>query len=420
MRDSTQSTICKFLPCYSYPTRAAGIGAMAALLLLSLGCGSKKQQNAAMAAPPAAPVTVASAEQKAIPVELRAIGTAQAYRTVDVKSQVNGQIEKVLFRQGDYVKTGQTLFQLDKRPFKAALDQAVGNLAKDKANAVDQRAQANRDNALLKAQVVAAQVAEQQEAAAQSALAAVQADQAAVETARVNLSYTDIKAPIDGRAGAILVNVGNVVQPNATNALTVINQISPIYVQFSIPEAQLTEIRQHKAGTLKVTALPPNQSTGPTGKLTFVNNAVDTTTGTIQLMATFQNHDGVLWPGEFLNIELQLGVEPKAVVIPDVAVQTSQQGNYVYVVEQDGTAKMQPVTTAFTYRGLAVISSGVTPGEKVIVNGQIRVIPNSKVQIVKTVPTEIGPPEVSQPGEAQTTTAQNQNGATTNGSGGPQ
>jgi multidrug efflux system membrane fusion protein len=365
---------------------------------------------------PAAPVTVATAEQQSIPVDVHAIGTAQPYRTVDVKSQVNGQIQRVLFQQGDFVQKGQILFQLDKRPFQAALDQAEGNLAKDKANAVDQRAQANRDNALLKAGVIATQAAEQQDAAAQAAQASVQADQAAVETAKVNLSYTDIRAPIDGRAGAILVNVGNVVQSNSTNPLTVINQISPIYVAFSVPEAQLPELQKHKSGSLPVTAIPPKQSSGPKGKLTFLNNTVDTATGTIQLMATFPNRDNVLWPGEFLDVQLQLGVEPHAIVVPAAAVQTSQQGNYVYVVEQNGTAKMQPVTSTRSYRGLAVIQQGVQPGEQVIVNGQIRVIPNSPVKVVQTVPTQAGPPQTTQPQEAAQT-AQNQG---SNGSGGPQ
>ena len=391
--------------------------ASCALVVVS-GCGSKNDtKQAANTPPPAAAVTVAVAEQQPVPIQITAIGTAQAYRTVEVRSQVNGQIQRVLFRQGDSVKKGQILFQLDKRPFQAALDQAVGTLAKDKANAVDQRAQANRDNALLKAGVIAVQMAQQQEAAAQSAQAAVQADQAAVETARVNLSYTDIKAPIDGRAGAILVNVGNVVQANSTNPLTVINQISPIYVQFSVPEAQLPELQKHKSGTLEVTAIPPNQTTGPTGKLTFINNAVDTATGTIQLMATFPNRDNVLWPGEFLNVQLQLGVEPNAVVVPAQAVQTSQQGNYVYVVQQNGTASMQPVTSSRDYRGLAVIQKGVQPGTRVVVDGQMRVIPNNPVNIVKTIPTEPGP---VQPAQAQQTqqTAENQGGA--DGAGGPQ
>ncbi|HVZ17284.1 MAG TPA: efflux RND transporter periplasmic adaptor subunit [Terriglobales bacterium] len=347
---------------------------------------------------------------------ISAIGTAQAYKTVEIRSQVNGQIERVLFKQGDFLKAGQIIFQLDKRPFKAALDQAIGNLAKDKANAADQRAQADRDNALLKAGVIAVQVAEQQEATAQAAQAAVQADAAAVETAKVNLSYTDIKAPIDGRAGAILVNLGNVVQANSTNPLTVINQISPIYVQFSIPEAQLPAVQKRKSGTLTVTAFPPSQTTGPQGKLTFVNNAVDPTTGTIQLMATFPNKDHVLWPGQFLNVQLELGVQPNAIVVPADAVQTSQQGNYVFVVQQNGTALMQPVTSSRNYRGLAVIQSGVQPGQKVIVNGQIRVIPNNPVNVVKTIPTEPGPIQPAAQPE-QTQTAQNQSGTA---GGGPQ
>lgn len=370
--------------------------AMLAVILTMAGCGSKQgDAKTAATGPPAASVTVAKAEQMNVPVNVQAIGTAQPYRTVQVKSQVNGQIDKVLFQQGDYVRQGQVLFQLDKRPFQAALDQALGTLAKDKANAADQRAQANRNNALLKAGVIAPQLAQTQEAAAESAAAAVQADQAAVETARVNLSYTEIKSPIDGRAGAILVNLGNVVQANGQNPLTVINQITPIYVQFNLPEAQLTAIQQHKTGTLEVKASPPKQPATATGKLTFVNNAVDTATGTIQLMATFPNRDRTLWPGEFLNVAVQLGTDQHAVVVPAAAVQTSQQGNYVYTVKQDGTAVMQPVQSTRTYEGLAVVDKGVQPGATVIVNGQMRVIPNNKVNVTKTVPTEPTPGEAA-------------------------
>jgi len=379
----------------------------------AVGCGAKKNEQPQGGAPPAAPVTVALAEQQSVPIQVHAIGTAQPYRTVQVKSQVNGQIEKVLFEQGDYVRQGQVLFQLDKRPFQAALDQALGTLAKDKANAADQRAQANRDEALLKAKVIAQQLAETQEAAAQSAAATVQADQAAVETARVNLSYTEIKAPIDGQAGAILVNIGNVAQANSTNALTIINQVTPIYVQFSVPEAQLAEIRKHKLGTLSVSASPPKQPITAQGKLTFINNTVDPSTGTIQLMATFDNRDRKLWPGAFLSVGLQLGVE-NAVVVPAGAIQTSQQGNYVYTVRQDDTAVMQPVQTSRTYQGLAVVEKGIQAGNKVVVNGQMRVIPNNKVKVTKTVPTE------PVPEQSQDATQQAASGAGGSGSGEPE
>jgi multidrug efflux system membrane fusion protein len=359
-------------------------------LLLTVGCGGKQGNTALAAAPPAPPVTVAVAKQEAIPIQINAIGNAQPYRTVDVKPMVAGQIERVLFAQGDYVHKGQVLFKLDPRPFQAALDQALGNLAKDRATAADQKADANRDDALLKAGVIAVQVAQQQQALAQSGAATVQADEAAVETARVNLGYTDIKAPIDGRAGAILVNVGNVVQTNTTNPLTVINQISPIYVQFNIPEAQLPEIQKHKLGMLNVEAYPPNQPDGSQGKLTFINNAVDPTTGTIQLMGTFPNRDQKLWPGQFLNVVLQLGENPKATVVPATAIQTGQQGTYVYVVQSDGMVVMRPVKTSLTYRQLAVVESGAAPGDRVIVDGQIRVVPDHKVNVTKTVPTVPG------------------------------
>jgi multidrug efflux system membrane fusion protein len=399
--------------------RNAAVVAAVSALLVAAGCDSNQQKSktALAVGPPPPPVTVALAKQENVPIEIHAIGTGQPYRTVDVKPQVNGQIQSVLFHQGDFVRKGQILFQLDKRPFQAALDQALGNLAKDKANAADQRAQANRDNALYKAGVIALQLAQQQEAQAQSAAAAVQADEAAVETARVNLSYTDIKAPIDGMAGAILVNIGNVVQANSSNPLTIINQISPMYVQFSIPEGQLPNVQKYRLGTLDVQAYPPNQPTAAEGKLTFINNTVDPTTGTIQLMGTFPNTNRVLWPGEFLNVVLQLGTESNAVVVPADAVQTGQQGNYVFVVQPNGTAAMKPVKTSRDYRGLAVIQSGVVPGEKVIVNGQIKVIPNGQVNVVKTIPTVRGREQTDQPGSNQAVEAQNGGGAN---SGGPQ
>jgi multidrug efflux system membrane fusion protein len=354
--------------------------------LLFTACGRKQQQNTARPAFPAAPVTVAVAEQTPVPIEVNAIGNAQAYRTVQVKSMVDGQIERVLLKQGDDVRSGQLMFQLDRRPFQAALDQAEGKLAQDEATAANARAQAARSDALLKAGVLAPQDAQAQEAQAAAYTAAVKADKAAVETAHVNLGYTDIRAPISGRAGAILVNLGNLVKANDTNPLTTLNQVTPIYVAFNIPEAQLPAVRARAQAGLQVQAFVPNDPQPELGTLTFIDNAVDQTTGTIKLMGTFRNQSRKLWPGQFFNVRLVLGTDPHAVVVPASAVQNGENGKYIYVVKADGTAVMQPVTSSRNYRQLAVVDKGIQAGERVIVDGQYRVIPNTKVQIVRTVP----------------------------------
>lgn len=367
-----------------------------ALTVWLAGCGGGQQPapGAAAGRPPgAAPpsVTVAVAQQQPVPVEIDAIGSAQPYRTVQIKSMVDGQISKVLLRQGQDVHAGDLLFQLDRRPFQAALDQALGKLAQDKATAAYNQAQAQRDQTLEKWGVIAPQASQQQQAQAQAGNAAVQADQAAVETARVNLGYTDIRAPIDARAGAILVNLGNLVRSNDTNPLVTLNQVTPIYVQFNVPEAQMEAVRAAGVGRLAVQAFPPNDSQTARGTLTFMDNSVDAATGTIRLMATFSNRDRRLWPGEFLNVHLLLGTNRHAVVVPESALQTGQQGKYVYVVEPDGTAVARNVTSPQSYRQLAVITSGVQPGERVIVAGQIKVIPNSKVQVANVAPVSPNP-----------------------------
>lgn len=366
---------------------------LAGLALLLFGCGSKGDVAAtaskSAAAPP--PVTVAVARQQKVPVEINAIGNAQPYRTVQVKSLVDGQIIRVDFQQGDNVRAGELLFQLDKRPFQAALDQALGKLAQDEATAANSKAMAARANELLKQGVLAVQDVQTTTSQAQASAAAVQADKAAVETAKVNLGYTDIRAPISGKAGAILVNLGNLVKANDTNPLTTINQVEPIYVSFNIPEAELAALRAKGTSHLKVSAAPPNQQNAAKGTLTFIDNAVDATTGTIRLMGTFANRDQKLWPGEYLNVQLVLGVDPNAIVVPATAVQTGQQGKFVYVVQPDGTAVATPVNTSRNYQQLAVISSGLTPGKSVIIDGQERVVPNAKVNVVRTVQTQPSP-----------------------------
>ena len=353
-------------------------------LLILVGCGQKQQTTVSANEGP--PVTVAVAAQQAVPIEIDAIGNAQPYRAVQVKSMVDGQIDRVELRQGQDVRAGQVLFELDKRPFQAALDQALGKLAQDEATATNNKALAARANSLLKQGVLALQDVQTSDAQAQASAAAVQADKAAVETARVNLGYTDIKAPINARAGAILVNLGNLVKANDTNPLTTLNEIEPIYVSFNIPESDLTTLRAKGDTHLKVSAFPPNAPKPEIGTLTFIDNAVDATTGSIKLMATFPNHKRMLWPGEYLNVRLVLGTDPHAVVVPSTAVQTGQQGKYVYVVQPDGTAVIKPVNSPRNYGQLAVIQSGIAAGDRVIVDGQVRVVPNNKVSITRTIP----------------------------------
>lgn len=357
-----------------------------ALAIAGCGSGSSNGSNSVHAAGAAAPqVTVSVAVEQAVPIEIQAIGNAQAYRAVQVKSMVDGQIDRVLLKQGDYVHAGQLMFELDKRPFQAALDQAIGNQAKDQATAANNQANSQRAQALLKEGVLAVQDAQTTESAAQASLAAVQADKAAEQTARVNLSYAEIRAPIEGRAGEILINLGNLVKANDTNPLTTINQIEPIYVSFNVPEADLAAVRAGGLGKMPVQAAQPNSKQSETGTLTFIDNAVDATTGTIKLLATFPNHDRQLWPGEFLNLTLQVGVDQHAVIVPAAAIQTGPNGKFVYTVQADGSANVTPVNSTRTYKQLAVVQSGLKAGDKVIVDGQMGVVPNNKVNVVKTV-----------------------------------
>jgi multidrug efflux system membrane fusion protein len=341
---------------------------------------------------PPAPVVAGKVTQRDIPVQVTAIGNVEAYQAVQIKSMVNGQISQVLFKEGQDVRKGQLLFTLDKRPFEAELQKAIGTLQRDEAQAANSRAQAERYTALEKDGVIAHEQAEQQRAQAQADAAAVYADRATVNAARVQLQYTDIRAPIDARAGAVQINlgtVGNLVKANDTTYLVQLNQIQPIYTSFSIPERTLDEVRRYAAtGSLKVLAYQKGQSTSPAeGILTFIDNYIDTQTGTVRLKATFPNQDRQLWPGEFVDVVLNLSTWKNAIVVPTKAIQTGQQGEYVYVITPQSTAESRPVTTSGTYQDLTLVTSGLEPGEQVVVNGQLRVAPNGKVIVQSTVPT---------------------------------
>lgn len=354
-------------------------------VFFAVGCGNKEAVQAAGTARPPAPVVVASVEQRDVPVQINVIGNVEAYQTVQIRSQVNGQIEHIFFKEGQDVNQGQLLFQLDKRPFQADLEKAIGNLRHDEATAENSRLQAERYTALEKQGVTSREQADLQRAQAKADASAVKADQAAVDAARVQLQYTDIKAPINARTGALMINLGNLVKANDTPFLVQLNQVTPIYVTFSIPETSLGEVRRYSTSRpLKVLAYPKGQSSPAEGRLTFIDNGVDTQTGTVKLKATFVNKDRRLWPGEFVDAALELSVQKNAIVVPTKAVQTGQQGEYVYVVTADSTAEPRLVKTSGTYQDLTLVADGLKTGERVIVNGQLRVAPNAKVVVQST------------------------------------
>lgn len=361
---------------------------VAAALVLS-GCANKDRNQAPGSAGdrPAAPVVVASVEQRDIPVQIRAIGNVEAYQTVQIRSQVNGQIQKIFFKEGEDVREGQLLFQLDKRPFQSDLEKAIGQMKHDQAQAENSRIQAERYSTLEKESVASHEQAEQLRAQAKADASAVEADKAAVDAARVQLQYTDIVAPINARAGALMINLGNLVKANDTPYLVQLNQVTPIYVTFSVPEVNLDRVRRFTSGQLKVLAYPKGQSDSPAeGRLTFIDNGVDTTTGMFKLKGTYQNKDRRLWPGQFVDVALELYTQKDAVVVPTKAIQTGQQGEYVYVVRTDSTAESRTVKTTGVYQNLTLISEGLKTGEHVIVNGQLRVAPNAKVMVQGTLP----------------------------------
>jgi multidrug efflux system membrane fusion protein len=356
------------------------------------------------------PVTVALAVQKDVPVEVQVIGNVEAYSTISVKAQVSGELTIAHFQEGDYVKKNALLFTIDRRPLEAALNQSIANEARDEATLGQAQANLARDTAqakyaesqssryteLFQQQVVSRDQTEQLRATADAANQAVAADQAAIasaraaigaskaaiDNARVQLSYTEIKSPIDGRTGNLTVKQGNVVMANNMELVT-INEVEPIYVTFSVPESQLPAIKRYMAqGKLPVRARPQDDAGGDeNGTLTFVDNSVDVTTGTIKLKGTFPNTDHKLWPGEFVRVTLRLTTENNAVVVPNEAVQTGQNGSYVYVVKPDHSAETRNVTTGARVGQDMVIEDGLQSGETVVTEGQLRIAPGSHVAI---------------------------------------
>ena len=356
------------------------------------------------------PVVVTTVTQKDVPIEIQVIGNVEAYSTITVKAQAGGELTNVYFHEGDYVKKGDQLFTIDQRPFQAqlsqadanlardtaALSQAEANLARDVAQEKFAQSQASRMDELFKAGVMSKEQTDQQRSSADALSQAVNADKASIEsakaqigaakaaidTAKVQLGYTTIRSPIDGRTGNLMVKQGNVVAMNTTDLIT-IAEVQPIYVTFSVPEANLAEVKRYMAeGKLPVTAAPQDDaSKKETGVLTFIDNTVDATTGTIKLKGTFQNADRALWPGQFVRVTLRLTTQPNAIILPNQAVQTGQEGQFVYVVKPDRSVEFRPVVTGARVDQDLVIEKGVQPGETVVTEGQLRLAPGSHIML---------------------------------------
>jgi multidrug efflux system membrane fusion protein len=365
-------------------TRTWCVGLLLGSLLTLGGCGSKPVKSEGMNMQFRVPVTVAKAATKSVPVQVEAIGNVEAFTNVSVRTQMAGEIERAYFTQGQDVKKGQLLFTLDRRPFQATLSQLEANLARDQAQLANAQAQAERNNKLFEAGIISKDQYETFRTTAQAQGASVRADQAAIENAKVNLSYCSIYSPIDGRTGSYQVYPGNIAKVSDT-VLVVINQIRPIYVTFAVPEQYLVEVKEYQArGPLVVEARIPNDPHAPSlGQLAFIDNAVDMASGTIKMRAKFPNADNRLWPGQFINVVMRLTLQLNATVVPSQSVQTGQVGKYLFVVKSDNTADLRPVVVGATVQGETVIEKGVAPGETVVTDGQLLLAPGSPVEIKK-------------------------------------
>jgi multidrug efflux system membrane fusion protein len=368
----------------------AGIGLV---LIVALGLEAGCSKPAPPKQPPTVRVHVAAAVQKPMPVQLNEVGTGEAYLTVNVKSRIDAVVDAVHFKEGQDVKQGDVLFTLDARPFQAALDQALASLARDTVQQKNAAMLADHTAELLKKGYAAQEDYDQARTSADALAAAVKADQAACQLAQLQLSYCTIASPIDARTGAVLVDAGNSIKANDV-PLAVLNQVSPLYVSFAVPEENLSAIReQMAAGPLSVEALIPGEEDKPEqGTLTFVDNQVDTTTGTILLKGTFENKDRRLWPGQFVNVVLTLSVEHDAVVVPSQAVQVGQQGQFIFVLKPDETVQSRPVVVDREIGGQSVIAKGIAAGETVVTDGQLQLVSGTKVEVAtEGEPAKEGP-----------------------------
>jgi multidrug efflux system membrane fusion protein len=329
------------------------------------------------------PITVATAVQKPMPLELRVIGTVEASSTVAVRAQLTGELMSVTFKEGDDVKEGQVLFTLDRRPLDAALKQAEANLQRDLAQAVNADAQAARAAELAGRGIATREQVDTAKANADALQGTIAADRAALENASVQLQYATIKAPLSGRTGALMVHPGNLVRANDATSLVVINQLSPINVTFAVPEAQLGMLKRYlDQGQVHVEVQPPNDDSNPSeGRITFVDNSVDQTTGTIKVKGSFPNSDRRLWPGQFVNVVMTLATDPNAIVVPTAAVQAGPDGSYVYVVKDDKTVELRPIGVGRSSGNETIVAKGLKGGETVVTDGHLRLVPGSHIAV---------------------------------------
>ena len=332
---------------------------------------------------PVVPVSAATVIQKAVPVQIRAIGNIEAYSTVSVKSQIGGILTHVHFKEGQDVLKGDLLFTIDPRPYEASLKQAEANLSKDTAQFENAQEGVRRYAELVKKGYVAQEQYDQVRTNAATFEATVNADKALVENARLQLKYCYIYSPINGRTGNLFANEGNLIKANADNPIIIVNQIQPIYVTFSVPEQYLSEIKKYMSGgKVKVQAFITKDEDNPEeGILTFVDNTVDVTTGTIKLKGTFANEGKRLWPGQFVNVVVTLTTQPNAIVVPSSAIQAGQKGQYVYVIKNDLSVEDRIINVGRVLNSETVIENGLQSGEKVVTDGQLRLVPGAKVEI---------------------------------------
>lgn len=360
----------------------------------------KARAAASASAPSGIPVTAAIAEARDVPVYIRGLGTVQAYKTVAVKTRVDGQVMKVEFQEGQDVKEGDPLFEIDPRPYQAALDRAVAAKQRDEAQLEGAQLDLERYGKLIGSGFQSRQSYDQQKAQVDSLKAAIVGDQAAIDTAKLNLVYSDIRAPIDGRTGQRLVDLGNLVQTGQNTTLVSITQIKPIFVNFTVPQYANHNLRKSQAQR-PLTAYAYNADDTyklAEGTVTLVDNQIDTATGTLRLKATYENKDEQLWPGEFVSVRLQLSTRKGATTVPQRAVMQGASGPYGYVVKPDNTVERRALEVAATQDGIAVITKGVSIGEKIVVDGQYRLTDGARVRVDQ--PTANSAPTGEQPGKS--------------------
>jgi len=351
--------------------------AVAFAILRGLFFGNEKPVNAVS-------VSASSVIQKNVTIKWQTIGTVEAYSTVDIKSMVTGPLLQTGFQEGDVVEKDQILFTIDPRSFQAALDQAKANLARDQAMYQNAKLQVERNTPLLKKGYVSKQDFDTLESNLESLAATLQADEAAVASADLDLKYTTIRAPIPGKTGNIALKAGSIIKANDTLTLVTINQINPVYVAFSVPQAKFPLVQETlRKGPIKIFAIV-NKDVTEEGNVTFVDNNIDTTTGTIELKATFENKQRRLWPGQYVTVDVPVDHIQQALLIPSLALLTGQNGFYVYVIDDESTAHIRYVTPGSIVDDQTVITKGLNPGEKVVTGGQLRLKEGSKVKIMTT------------------------------------